>query len=124
MEVWQTLAPYVSALPGVVTVNVNTASAEVLAATVIEWGFVDQALSEAQKWTATLSRQPIDDINALAARMFGEGGQPAPTVLGITSGYFMAHTQLNFDNVEYRMASLYHRNEGKAVLLRHNRELL
>ena len=123
-EVWQKLAPFVCALPELTMLNINTASTEVLAATVIEWDLSGQAMTMAKQWTDVISKQPVADQAALAERLLGDREKPVPPGLQTVTRYFLAHTQLNFDNVEYRVSSLYRRNEGKAELLRQNRELL
>lgn len=122
ITVWHKLEPFVSALPGNVTINVNTASAEVLAAAVIEWEISGQALPRAREWVGAAAQQPADDMKIFSDRMFGNEEQ-IPDGLGLDSGYFMAHTQINFDNVEYRLASLYRRDRGRATLLSQTREL-
>ncbi len=123
-DVWQKLAPFVSALPEPTPLNVNTASTEVLAATVVEWDLSGQAMTMAKQWAEEISKQPVADQAALAERLLGDREKPVPQGISTVTRYFMAHTQLNFDNVEYRVSSLYRRNEGQAELLRQNRELL
>lgn len=123
-DVWQKLAPFVSALPEPTPLNINTASTEVLAATVVEWDLSGQAMIMAKQWAEEISKQPVADLAALAERLLGDRKKPVPPGLETVTRYFMAHTQLNFDNVEYRVSSLYRRNEGQAELLRQNRELL
>lgn len=123
MAAWRKLEPFVSALPGTVTLNVNTASAEVLAAAVTEWDIAGEALTLAQKWVGQASQEPVDDIKIFSEQVFADSPASALPGLGVESGYFVAHTQLNFNNVEYRTASLYRRDQGKTSLLRHKREL-
>jgi len=123
MEVWQKLEPYVSALPGGTPININTVSTEVLAAAVTEWE-MGQAMLQAEKWTAAIEQQPVEDLKVFVGKMSGDEATPLPPGLALTTNYFMAHTQLSFDNLEYRMATLYNRNEGKARIMLHNRELL
>lgn len=119
---WRKLEPFVSALPGNVSINVNTASAEVLASAVTEWEISGQALPRAQEWVAAAVQQPIDDMKLFSDRVFGNEEQ-VPEGLGLDTAYFMAHTQINFDNVEYRLASLYRRDRDRATLLGQTREL-
>lgn len=121
---WQKLQAHVSALPGFVPVNVNTAGVEVLAATIVEWGSGPEAMMQAQKWVAQAGTQPVADIRNFVERMFAEGEQPDGDSLSVVSSYFGAYTQLNFGQVEYRMSGLYRRDAGHAVLLRHNREIM
>ncbi len=123
-EVWQKLAPYVCALPESTLININTSSIEVLAATVLEWDVSGQAMTMAKQWSEAIKKQPVVDQAMIAERLLGDREKPVPAGLETISRYFMAHTQLNFDNVEYRMSSLYRRIDGRAELLRQNRELL
>lgn len=124
LQAWQRLEPFVSALPGQTPININTASTEVLAAVVTEWDLAGQAMLQAELWTAAAAQQPVDDMKLFTDKMFGDGDIPLPQGLAFTTNYFMAHTQLSFDQLEYRMASLYHRNQGRARIVRHNREIL
>lgn len=123
LPAWQKLEPFVSALPGSTPINVNTVSTEVLAAAVTEWELSGQAKLLAEKWTTEVAKQPVEDINVLAGQLLGNQDKPLPVGLDVGTKFFMAHTQLSFDNVEYRMATLIQRDQGKATILRHNREM-
>lgn len=124
LEAWQKLEPFVSALPSGTSININTVSTEVLAAAITEWE-IGQAMHQAEQWTTAIAQQPVEDMNLFVEQMSGEQETtPLPPGLVLTTNYFMAHTQLSFDNLEYRMATLYNRDQGKAKILLHNRELL
>lgn len=123
MEIWQKLEPYVSALPESTGININTASTQVLAAAVTEWDLAGQAILLAEEWTGEMAQQPVEDMTIVPEQMLGDKDKPIPPGLDLGTSYFMAHTQLSFGNVAYRMTTLYRRNQGQAVILRHNREL-
>ncbi len=123
LEVWQKLEPYVSALPESTPININTVSTEVLAAAVTEWELSGQAMLLAEVWTAKVAQQPVEDMNIVSEQMLGDKAKPIPPGLVLGTRFFNAHTQLSFDNVVYRMTTLYRRDQGQAVILRHNREL-
>lgn len=121
-EAWRRLEPHVSALPRGTRVNVNTTTPETLAAMVTEWGAVDVALALAQRWTAQVQTNPFATLEIFADEALGSRDN-IPSGLSVTSQYFLAHTQLGFDQIEYRMATLYQRDGGRASIVRHNREL-
>lgn len=118
---WNKLAPLVSALPVAVTLNVNTASAEVLAAALTDVDLT-QALSMAEKWVAQAVTQPVEDMQKFTSQIYGEQTGQIPAGLGMVSDYFTAHTRLDFNQVNYQIASLYQRSQGKVTLISHHRE--
>lgn len=120
---WNKLAPLVSALPGTVTLNVNTARAEVLAAALTDLDLSAQALPMAQKWVEQAATRPVEDMQKFTSQIYGEQAGQVPPGLGLVSDYFTAHTRLDFNQVNYQVASLYRRNQGKATLVSHHREL-
>lgn len=122
-EAWLKLEPFVSALPAATRLNVNTASAEVLNAILAAWNLPPESLQNAQAWIADPGREPARDLEAFAAEVLGTRETPALASLATTTDFFLVHSQLGLDNVEYRMATLYHRNEGRAVIVRHAREI-
>ena len=124
LKAWQKLELYVSALPEATPINMNTVSTEVLAAVITEWELSGQAMDLAEKWTTAIAQQPEQDMNNIAEKLLGSKEMPVPTGLDLGTRFFMAHTQTNFDNVVYRMATLYQRDKASAKILRHNRELL
>jgi len=122
-EVWRTLRPHVAALPQATGVNVNTATAPVLAAYMAPWGSPRRALGEAQQWTVRTDEQPFSELEGFTQAALGDGEDNTPEGLTVTSEFFRAHTRLLFADVEYGLATLYHRTGGNAAIVRHRREI-
>jgi general secretion pathway protein K len=122
-EAWQALEPHVAALPEATGINVNTASAEVLAAAITQWGPPFQAMGRAREWSKRTDRDPFADVNAFVAEAFYQ--EPEEGVAGITvqSDFFEAHLRATFGRVEHRLATLYRRGQGRAEIVRHRREI-
>ena len=122
--VWQTVKPFVSALPERATaVNINTAAPEVLAAVIREWGPPRKASVEAALWAGKTGRTPykrVKDFYAEAALEY-DADEP-PSGLDVRSKYFLAHTQVRIGHNLRRMATLYRRSAERAVVLDHRRE--
>jgi len=122
-QTWDTLEPYIAALPGGTIVNVNMASPEVLAAMMTDRGGPRQVMTEAERWTIEATRLPYTSAEDFAERALGNKDSEMPRGLTIDTEFFLAHTLLTFGDVEYRMATLYHRNRGNASIINHTREL-
>jgi general secretion pathway protein K len=122
-EAWRALRSHVTALPQATGVNVNTATPEVLAAVITQWGPPLNAIARGERWARRTDRQPVPRLkDFLQAAVGGDGGD-ANSGLTVSSEFFMAHTRLTFGSVEQRTATLYHRSQGRARVVRHRREL-
>ena len=122
-DVWQKLRPYVSALPARNTaININTASPEVLAATVSEWGAPGRASAEAALWSGKARREPFKSVREFyeAAGLEYDSEEPPP--LGVRSKFFLARTRVAAGNAHRRTATLYRRDGERAEALGHWRE--
>ncbi len=97
------LNPYVSALPGLTPVNVNTAPAEVLAAVIDGLSLGDAQLMVAQRDRAYF-RSTEDFVRRLPAGMQAEAG-----ALSVNTGYFLATMRVTIGGAQAR---------GKALLAR------
>jgi general secretion pathway protein K len=123
-EAWNTLRPHVTALPERTTVNINTTSAEVLAAVVYDPDKQQgNLLGEARRWLADVESQPFSSLEDFTAMLGDNINSQGLSSIGISSSFFKAHTQISFGNVEYRMLTLYHREAGRSRILQHSREL-
>lgn len=94
------LGPFVTALPRHTSVNVNTASPEVLAAIAPGLG-LDGARSLAAKRATVHFRSPADFIRELPR----ESGN-ATTGIGVGSDYFLAHVSVTIGSAEARGVAL------------------
>ena len=121
---WRRLSPYVSALPARNTaININTASPQVLAATLNEWGQPRQASVEAARWTGKARQEPFKSVREFyrAAGLEYDSEEP-PAGLGVRSKFFLARTQVDAGHARRRTATLYQRDAGRARALGHWRE--
>jgi len=120
---FERLRPHITALPQSTKINVNTATVEVLAAAVIEWGTPDNALGRAREWRQRSLLEPAPDMEAFNKSVPDSRGEPLPTSLSIKSVYFTAYTEVRYGDTVYRKATLYERRRGRGVIIRHTREL-
>ncbi len=114
------LAPYVCALPTTTAINVNTASAQVLAAV------SNIPLSGAQQMVADRTQNPYNSItdytNALQ-KVGGPATPPAnagsPANVSVSSDYFLVAADAQFGNGRSRLFSELHRTATQtSVILR------
>lgn len=120
--VWDVLEPYVTALPLITSVNVNTAAPEVLAAMVTEWGPPLIALGEARRWHGQIDRKPARDLETFAAMALGGPDRIVAPDLSVNTEYFMSHTWLLFGGIEQGLATVYYRNNSRTLMLGQSRE--
>lgn len=118
---WERLRPFVAALPQRGTaVNVNTASPEVLAAVITEWGTPQEAYGKARKWAEKNRRAPFRNIGGFYAAALDGGEKPAG--LGVKSQFFQVHAQVEMEGVSRRTATLYQRDKQRVIIISHERE--
>ncbi|MGK0298934.1 MAG: general secretion pathway protein K [Gammaproteobacteria bacterium] len=120
-SVWNRLRPFITVLPEFTTVNVNTASPEVLAAMLYNRETPRVLTNETQKWVDQAQVTPYESIEDFTSQI--PVGLDIKNVEGldVTTAYFKAHTQMSFDNVEHKMVTLYHRLGGDAIILHQSR---
>ncbi len=121
-EAWNRLKPHVTALPQATGINVNTAGPEVLAAVVLDWGAPRLALSRARRLAEATEGQPFETIEDFADAA-GIEDESLDTGLIVTTQFFVAHTVARFGPAQHRLATLYHRSQGKARIVRHRTEI-
>lgn len=120
---WYKLKPFVTALPEAGTLmNINTASPEVLAAIITEWGLPQEAIIEARRWSEMTNETPFRSIEDFYEQAPGFDDDELPDVLTVSSQFFMAHTQVEISGTRDRMASLYKRDKARAVVISQWRE--
>jgi len=122
-EAWRKLKPHVTALPEATGVNVNTATPEVLAATVTAWGPPLSAIQSAKRWAKRTDANPYAKVQEFLADATRQQQGQTPERLTISTEYFTAHARLRFGDVERRIATLYHRAQGRVEIIRHRRVL-
>lgn len=96
------LQPFVSALPQRVPLNLNTASAEVLAAELPGLG-----LATAQRVVAERGRAPFRDVADFNARFVGAG---AGTGCGVASRFFLITTRSSYGESVVQLRTLLYRS--------------
>lgn len=110
-HVLQQLLPHVGVLPDVTPVNINTATAEVLAALVGTDLEFTKGLTEARQ---LFPYESVDDFLGLIP----DAAEQADQMLGVSSGYFLALTSVVSDRTQMQAAALLERSvEGPSDLL-------
>lgn len=94
------LRPYITALPGVTAINVNTAPAEVLAAVIDGLG-----LDAARTLVSHRARSPFRDIGEFSAQLTGERSLPEQDI-AVSSDYFVAIMAVSIDGAQARGSAL------------------
>lgn len=119
---WRILEPYVAALPGRTTVNVNTASAEVLASMLLDWGPPEQILSDVRYWVEDAARNPARALDEFTRRTRGDGDPLLADSLGVASNHFVARLGARSAPVEAWEETYFRRDEsGRIALLARRR---
>lgn len=108
-EAWRRLQAQVTALPRYTDININTASPEVLAALVREWGPPVSALGHARSWAAAARTRPASTIAEFTQRALTGEQQPQLESAGVKSDFFRAHMRLEYREFEQQMATLFYR---------------
>ena len=120
---WKRLQPYISTLPEQTTVNINTASAELIAAMLYEQEAPANLRVEAERWVEDAMVNPYPKLEVFAEQLSKSLNLKLPEGLSVSSSYFRAHTQMTFGSVEHRMSTLYQRKGGRANILQQTRTL-
>jgi len=105
--VMQALQPHVTVLPDErTTVNVNTASAEVIAAMI-----PDAQLSAVKSFVAQRERQVVASLSTAAGRMgLDAAAQLSPVLLSVNTRYFWVNGVIRYDRVESQTQTLIRRD--------------
>jgi general secretion pathway protein K len=108
-NVIRTLDPFVVFLPKQTTLNVNTASAETLAALIPEFD-----LAGARRFVSQRERTVYSSL-ASAATAIGGGITLPPTLLDVKTSFFLVRGTIKFDRVEASTETLLHRLSARQV---------
>lgn len=99
------LAPYVTILPTPTTLNINTASAEALSASV-----PSMSIASARQLVDQRSRSYFKDVAAANALLPSGGGQFNPAQHGVATSYFEVYGRLRLEGTWVEEHSLVQRN--------------
>jgi general secretion pathway protein K len=107
--VMQTLQPHVTVLPDeTTTVNLNTATPEVIAAMIPE-----AQLSAVKSFDAQRDRLPLTALSVAAGRMGLDGSvQLNPLLLSVNTRFFLVHGIIRYDRVESQTETLIRRDSS------------
>jgi general secretion pathway protein K len=108
-DVIRTLDPFVVFLPRLTTINVNTASAETIAAVI-----PDLDLASARRFVSNRERTFYRDLAAAGTAM-GNGITLPPTMLDVKTSHFLVKGILKFDRVEASTETLLYRLSARQV---------
>lgn len=114
-EVVEQLRPYVTAILGATTVNVNTAPAEVLAALFTN----PPAPAVLQSLLDSRVNLPFDSTQKFLEKIPQGISQPQPSLYGTTTGYFLVTIDIRYGRLQRRTEGLIERKSGKATVLWH-----
>jgi general secretion pathway protein K len=106
------LAPYVTALPADVTLNVNTASAEVLQAMIPGLSAMD-----AETLIANRGKTGYADMSAFKSQQVLQGKTVPTNLLGVSSNYFVVTSHVQFGRVTTSFQSMMQRDKQKGTWL-------
>lgn len=110
-KTYQTLKPFITALPGVTDININTAPLEVLQSL---GGTVSISKAEAEQIVEYRLSSPYNDINELISRPPLDSKGVATDGLTIQTEYFLLTAEVALGSVNSVEQSLIHRdNKGK-----------
>jgi general secretion pathway protein K len=110
-EVLETLRPYISALPLRTAVNVNTASAEIIAAM-----FPSMPITSAKQAVLDREKQPFKQISDLL-RYFPKDIEAPEISYGFNSSFFYIHIDVTVRKIDQRSTALLHRKDNKNIEL-------
>ncbi len=105
-------------LPTPTKLNLNTASAEAMAA------LLDLPLGVASKLVRARNTQPFTDVAAAERAAQVPAGQFPTNTVGVSSGYFLVRGRLRLDNTTVQEQSLLSRNGKQVVILWRERAVL
>ena len=123
--VYERVAPFVTALPKRTKINVNTAPAEVLAS--LSPGL---SLELAKNLVAERNEKPYEKVGDFTGHEVlkqltqqNKNGSLNKNI-GVTSNYFMLHTDVRIANARASLDSLIFRDKGKLKILQRSQRLL
>lgn len=111
-EIYQALKPYVSALPGIVSINVNTASEPVLRSL-----GNDISQQDAQYIIEFRTEAPFDSIDSFLQHQALAGRTIVAEGLGVTSKYFKVDSDVLIDNYQMGYTSIIYREDKEKLMV-------
>lgn len=111
-KVVKALRPYVTALPGATTVNVNTASDKVLEAL-----FTNPPVAALKQLLESRKTQPFMNPGEFTARL--PAGTTTDVTYGINTGHFLVTIGIRYGRLQRQTLALIQRTGGKATVLWH-----
>jgi general secretion pathway protein K len=100
----EALAPWVTVLPEASTINVNTASAEMLAAAL--------PTIEQSQWTKAIAQRQIKPFASVAEFSTALGLQVSEAAFSVNAQYFEMNSLISFDNVKHKITIRAQRKQG------------
>jgi general secretion pathway protein K len=107
------MRPYVVILPTPTPVNLNTASAEVLAAC-----FTDLPLDAARALVRSREQAWFNQVSDAAARLPGTSGQNPPGNVSVSSNYFEVDGRVRVGRADLAIVALIERDQSGATRVR------
>lgn len=109
-EVFQTLKPYVSVLPGIVNINVNTASEPVLRSL-----GEDISQQDAQYIIDSRTEVPFDGVQSFIQNQALAGRTIIAEGLSVTSQYYQVDSEVLIDNYKIGYSSIIFREDKEKI---------
>ncbi len=119
VEVIETLRPFIVALPEATSINVNTASAEVLS-TVAE----DLSTSDGESLVDARGEEGFESVDSFLQEPTLEAKDVAAASLSVTSQWFLMVSEANIGVGRARLASLIQRSPRGVLVVRRQREFI
>jgi general secretion pathway protein K len=111
-EAYESVSPYLTALPGNTAVNVNTAPAPVLAAIA-----PSLSISSAEALISERQEEPFETIQAFLAHSLLQGSETTPQYLSVQSSFFNLGSEVKIGNSLIRNNSLLQRINAQNILV-------
>lgn len=106
-EIWNTLAPYVCALPARTLLNVNTAQAPLLQALAAEF-----TASDAEQLITARGDSGYDSVADFLQQEVFAGREIEQNLLGVTSSYFLIRAEINVGTARTQLYSVVQRQNA------------
>lgn len=115
IKIYNKLRPFITALPEITTINVNTAPAEVIAALSGQLTLEKATnITEDRGSAFNTTKDFIDDTKNYARDKNKYEGDIA-TLIGVTSGYFQVNSEVKIDTIYKQLVSTVKRNTDGSV---------
>jgi general secretion pathway protein K len=105
----EALAQWATVLPEASTINVNTASAEMLAAAL--------PMIESAQWTKALAQRQVKPFTSIAEFSTAIGTQVQDSAFSVNAQYFEINSLILFDNTKHKITIRAQRKQGVAPVI-------